>query len=140
MSATFLAAASVRLDRPVARAGSWVLSAGAAAAASHHARDLSGLDGDPFAPRLYSPLLFVTLSPRLGLAREVGAARLAADGGPALQHASGAGGGLRAGGDLRASLTQPVGARLRLGAVLSAERVAAAYTRLEAGATLAVAF
>jgi hypothetical protein len=140
MSTTFLAAASVRLDHPIARTGSWVLSAGAAAAASHHARDLSGLDGDPVAPRLYSPLLFATLSPRLGLTREVGAARFAADGGPALQHVSGTGGGLRAGGDLRASVTQPIGGRLRLGAVLSAERIAATYTRLEASATLALVF
>jgi tetratricopeptide (TPR) repeat protein len=140
LPATTLAAASARLDHPIARSGAWIIWAGAAAAASHHARDLSGLTGDPLAPRLYSPLLLVTLSPRLGVTREVGAARLVLDGGPALQHASGADGGLRAGGDVRLAVTQPLGARLRLGAELRGERIAAAYTRLEAGATLAVVF
>jgi tetratricopeptide (TPR) repeat protein len=140
MPATLVASATARFDHPIARAGPWLLSAGAAAAAIHHARDLSGLDGDPLAPRLYSPLLFLALSPRLGVVREAGTARLAVDAGPALQHASGPGGGLRAGGDVRASASQPVGARLRLGASVSAERIAGAYTRLEAGATLAVVF
>jgi tetratricopeptide (TPR) repeat protein len=140
MPATFLAAVSARADRAVARTGPWALSLGAAARASHHARDLSGLGGDPVAPRLYSPVLFVSLSPRLGVAREVGPARLVLDAGPALQHASGPGGALRAGGDAHLSATQPLGDRLRLGVDLRAERIAAAYTRLEAGATLAVAF
>jgi tetratricopeptide (TPR) repeat protein len=137
--ATFLAAASVRGDRPVGRSGAWVLSLGAAAAATHHARDLSGRDGDPLAPRLYSPELFLSLSPRVALSRDVGPARFLLDAGPALQHASGPG-GVRAGGDLRLTLAQPLGERLRLGVDLRAERIAAAYTRLEAGATLAVAF
>lgn len=140
MPATFLAAATARVDRPLARAGAWVLSAGAAAGASHHARDLSGLDGDPLAPRLYSPRLFVTVSPRLGVAREAGAARLVLDAGPALQRATGPGGGPRAGGDARLSVTQPLAGRLRLEAELRAERVAAAYSLFEASATLAVAF
>lgn len=140
MPATFFASAGARVERPLLRSGGWTLSAGAAAGAQHHARDLSGLDGDPLAPRLFSPLLFVSLSPRLALAREAGPARLAVDAGPALQHASGPGGGLRAGGDLRASLVQPLGDRLRLVADLRAERIAAAYTRLEAGAALAVVF
>jgi hypothetical protein len=140
MPSTFLAAASARADRAISRSGAWVLSLGAAAAATHHGRDLSGLDGDPLAPRLYSPSLFVALSPRVALSREVGPARFLVDAGPALQHASGPGGALRAGGDARLSLAQPVGERLRLGLDLRAERIAGAYTRLEAGATVAVAF
>lgn len=140
MPATFLAAVSARADRTVIRAGAWVLLLGAAAAASHHGRDLSGSDGDPRAPRLYSPALFVALSPRLALSREAGPARLLLDAGPALQHASGSRGRVRAGGDARLTLTQPLGARLRLGVDLRAERIAAAYARLDAGATLAVTF
>jgi tetratricopeptide (TPR) repeat protein len=138
MPATFFAAVAARIDRPLLRAGAWSLSAGGAAEATHHARDLSGLDGDPLAPRLFSPLLFVALSPRLSLAREAGLARLALDAGPALQAVSGVGGRIRAGGDVRLEATQPVGARLRLGASLRGERIAAAYQRLEAGVSLAV--
>ncbi len=138
--ATFFAAASARIDRPLLRGGAWTLSAGAAAEAVHHARDLSGLDGDPLAPRLFSPPLFAALSPRLSLAREARPARLAVDAGPALQHVSGPGGGLRAGGDVRLSLTQPLGERLRVSADLRAEKIAAVYARLEAGASLSVVF
>jgi hypothetical protein len=140
MRDTFFTTLAARADRALLHAGAWVLSAGAAVDASHHARDLSGQDGDPFAPRLFSPLLFIGLSPRLGLAREAGVARLALDGGPALQHVSGAGGALRTGGDVRLSLVQPFAGRLRLGAELRAERIAGFYARLEAGASLAVTF
>ena len=137
---TFFAAAGARVERPLLQGGAWTLSTGAAADASHHARDLSGLSGDPLAPRLFSPLLFVTLSPRLVLARVAGPARLSLDAGPALQHVSGPRGGLRAGGDVRASVAQPLGERLRLSADLRAESVASVYARLEAGASLAVVF
>jgi tetratricopeptide (TPR) repeat protein len=140
MPATFFAAAALRVDRPLLRAAAWALSTGAAVEASHHARDLSGLRGDPLAPRLFSPPLFVAVSPRLSLTREAGPARLALDAGPALQAVSGAGGSVRVGGDVRLEATQPLGARVRLGADLRAERIAAAYQRLEAGVSLAVVF
>ena len=51
----------------------WSALGGASAEATHHARDLSGLSGgDPLAPRLFSPPLFVTASPRFGVVRETG--------------------------------------------------------------------
>jgi len=142
MPSTFLAAAGVRLDRTILRDGRWTLSAGGAAEATHHARDLSGLsDGDPASPRLFSPPLFLAVSPRLALAREGAAsARLALDAGPALQLVGGPGAALRAGGDLRLSLVQPLGTRLRLAAELRAERIAAVYTRASGGASLSVVF
>jgi tetratricopeptide (TPR) repeat protein len=140
MPDTFFAAAAARVDRSLLRTGAWGLSTGAAAEVTHHSRDLSGLDGDPLAPRLFSPPLFVALSPRLSLTREAGPARLFLDAGPALQAVSGARGGFRAGGEARLEAAQPLGARLRLGANLRAERIAAAYQRLEAGVSLAVVF
>ena len=140
MPSTFLASAGARADRSLVRRGAWTLSAGLAADATHHGRDLSGLDGAPESPRLFSPALFAAVSPRAGLAREVGAARLAIDAGPALQLVSARGASLRGGGDVRASVVQPLGPRLRLSADLRAERVATAYSRVEGGAALAVVF
>jgi cellulose synthase operon protein C len=135
----FTMGASLRAAREVVRGGAWVVRAGASALAAHHARDLSGLaDEDPMAPRLFSPLLFVSASPRLEVVREVGMeSRLAVDAGPALQLTAGPGGGVRLGGDVRASLARRVGEWLRLGLEGRAERVADVYQRFELAGTLA---
>ena len=142
MPSTFLAAAGARLDRTLMRTERWTVSAGGAAEATHHARDLSGLrDGDLASPRLFSPPLFLAVSPRLALARAGAAgARLTLDAGPALQLVSGPGATLRAGGDVRISLVQPLAERLRVAAELRAERIAPVYARLSAAGSLAVVF
>jgi hypothetical protein len=141
MPETFTAALSGRADRTLARSGTWSLAWGAALDLSHHARDLSGADGAPTAPRLFSPALFAALSPRLSLAREAGwRGRLTLDVGPALQLVSGRGPAVRPGGDVRGALEHRVGDRVRLRAELRAERVADLFTRLEAAAALAVLF
>ena len=142
MPDTFLAAAGARLDRTIGRAGRWRLSAGAAAEATHHGRDLSGMrDGDPASPRLFSPPLFLVASPRLSLAREAPAGvHLVLDAGPALQLVAVPGGALRAGGDVHASVVQPIGQRLRLAAEVRAERIAAVHALASGGASLAVVF
>lgn len=67
--AVFTAGASGRADREVLRRGVWRIRLGAAAEATHHARDLSGLhDADALAPRLFSPPLFLAASPRVVVA------------------------------------------------------------------------
>ena len=80
-------------------------------------------DGYPASPRLFSPPLFLVASPRLSLAREApGGVHLVLDAGPALQLVAGPGGALRAGGDVHASVVQPIRQRLRLAAEVRAER------------------
>jgi tetratricopeptide (TPR) repeat protein len=142
MDAVFLLGADARADRALLRRGAWTFSAGAAAEATHHARDVSGLrDADPTAPRLFSPPLFLALSPRLGLVRDVGhAGHLALDVGPALQLTAGPGGGILLGGDARLSVAQRLHERLRIGLEGRAERVAAVHERLELTAVAAVLF
>ncbi len=141
MPATFTAAAGVRAERTVLRLGRWALGAGAAFDSTHHARDLSGADGDPAAPRLFSPPLFAALSPRLVASRDAGlGGRLVVDAGPAIQLVAGSGRALRGGWDVRAALVHRFGDRLRLDAELRAERVAAVYARVEGGAALAFLF
>jgi hypothetical protein len=137
-----LAGVSGRAERAVLRRGAWTLAAGAAVGAVHHGRDLSG-DGTAgdLAPRVFSPPLFLSASPRLALVREAGVrGRLVLDAGPALQVVGGGGGGVRAGGDARLALSQRVGERLRLLAEARAERIADVYTRLDATFGLAVLF
>jgi hypothetical protein len=111
--------------------------------ATHHGRDLSGLGSapDPAAPRLFSPPLFVAASPRFSLVRDGGlAGRVELDAGPALQVTAGLDGSVRVGGDVRAALVHRVGDALRLSAEARAERIAGAYSRLEATAAAAVLF
>ncbi|BDG01014.1 tetratricopeptide repeat protein [Anaeromyxobacter oryzae] len=139
----FLAGLSARADRPVADAGGLTVTLGARAEATHHARDLSGLGEtvDSGAPRLFSPPLQATLSPRLGLARDDGlAGGFTLDAGPSLQVVTGARRSVRAGGDLRLAWTRRVGQRLRLGAEGQAERLAAVYTRYAGALSLEVLF
>jgi cellulose synthase operon protein C len=142
MEPLFTAGAAARSDRALVRGESWTLSAGIAAEATHHARDVSGLvSGDPLAPRLFSPALFVAASPRLSLAHEGGPSSwLSIDLGPAAQLAAGPGGALRLGGDARLALTRRVGDALRLSAEARAERIANVHTRVEGFATAAVLF
>jgi cellulose synthase operon protein C len=138
-----LAGVSARTDREVADLGGLRVTVGVRADALHHARDLSGLGEatDTGAPRLFSPPLQASLSPRLGLARDDGlAGGFTLDAGPSLQGVGGPRHALRAGGDLRAALTRRVGDRLRLGADASAERLAAVYTRYAGGLSLEVLF
>ena len=141
MTPTLLAAAGARLDRRLARSGGWTLSAGGAAEATHHARDLAGLDGDPAAPRLFSPPLYVGgLAPAHARRGRPGRRGSRSTRDPRCSSSRGRGGALRAGGDVRASLVQPLGGRLRLTAEVRAERIAAVYSRVEGGAALAVVF
>jgi hypothetical protein len=115
--------------------------AGAAAEATHHARDLSGLgSSDPAAPRLFSPPLFVAASPRLSVERDVASGAVTLDAGPALQVTAGPGGGARLGGDVRLSAAQRVADRLRLSLEARAERVANVYARGEVVAGAALLF
>ena len=96
---------------------------------------------DPAAPRLFSPPLFASASPRVGVARDAGlSGRLEADAGPALQVTTGAGAGVRLGGDARLSLSQRLGDRVELGVAGRAERVANAYARFELSARAALLF
>jgi hypothetical protein len=138
---TFLASGAGRADRRLLRTGRWALSAGTAVEATHHARDLSGLeDGDP-APRLFSPPLFFNASPRVALAHDRGLdGRFVLDAGPALQLITGPGAAARLGGHARAAMVQRLGDHIRLTAELRVERIAAVYARAEGGATLAVLF
>lgn len=132
MAADGTAAIGGRADRVILRSGAWALSAGAAAEARHHARDLSGAGGDPAAPRLFSPPLFVQGSPRLSAVRDAGlAGRISVDAGPALQLTGGAGHGVLLGGDVRGALSHRLGDRLRITAEVRAERMADAYSRFE---------
>jgi cellulose synthase operon protein C len=133
-SPDFTAGAEGRLDRVLGRTGELALSAGVRAAATHHARELSGLGpaADPAAPRLFSPPLAADLSPRLSLAGKLGAdGRLVVDGGPALQVVTGSRGAVRAGGDLRISAVGRLGERLRVSADARAERLVEAHVRYE---------
>jgi hypothetical protein len=117
------------------------VTAGAAAEATHHARDLSGADGDPAAPRLFSPPLFASASPRVGVVRDAGlAGRLEADAGPAVQLTTGADASVRLGGDVRLALSQRFGDRLQVGVAGRAERVADVYRRFELSARAALLF
>jgi tetratricopeptide (TPR) repeat protein len=137
-ASTFVGAASARADRALLRRGPWSAWAGAAAEATHHARDLSGASGDVAAPRLFSPPLFLTASPRLALERTGGAGSASLDAGPTLQLSGGPGGGLRLGGDVRLALGHRVGDRLRLSLEARAERIASVHSRADvlAGAAL----
>jgi hypothetical protein len=140
-AATFVGAAAVRADRAVLRSGAWAAWAGASVEATHHGRDLSGLAStDPLAPRLFSPPLFLSASPRLAVSREGGPGTFLLDAGPALQAISGPGGGVRVGGDARLSLSGRVAERLRLSLEARAERVASVYSRAEVLAGAAVLF
>jgi hypothetical protein len=140
--AIFTAGASARADQALLRAGGWVLLGGGRIEATHHARDLSGLrDGDPLAPGLFSPPLFLTASPRLWLVRDerlVG--RLSLDAGPALQLTAGPGGGTRLGGDAVLSATRRFGDRLRASVDGRVEVVPGAYLRAGVSGALAVLF
>jgi len=141
MPGAFLASGAGRADRTLLRSGRWALSAGTVVEATHHARDLSGQDGDPAAPRLFSPPLFVAASPRISLAHDAGlGGSVVLDAGPALQLISGPGGAVRLGGDARAALVQRLGDRIRLTAELRVERIADVYSRAEGAAMLAVLF
>ncbi|ACL65273.1 Tetratricopeptide TPR_2 repeat protein [Anaeromyxobacter dehalogenans 2CP-1] len=130
LRSTFLAGAAARADRVLARPGGFELSAGGAVEAVHHARDLSG-DGpvaDPAAPRLFSPPLHATASPRLTLARGDGlAGRLVLDAGPAVQLTTGPRGAVRAGGDARAAVFRRLG-RIQLSAEARYGRLASVHT------------
>ncbi len=141
-AADFTAGATARADRVLLRHGPWTLLGGASAEAMHHARDLSGLsDGDPLAPRLFSPPLFVTASPRFGVVRETGPKhRIALDMGPALQLTAGPAAALRAGGDFRVSVARHFGDRIRLAVEERGELVAGVYRRFEFTGTLAILF
>jgi tetratricopeptide (TPR) repeat protein len=138
----FTAGAGVRADCALVRRGVWALWAGAAADVTHHARDLSGLaDADPLAPRLFSPPLFATASPRLSLVRDAGlSSRLVLDAGPALQLTAGPGGGARLGGDARLALESRVADRLRLSLGARGERISDVHGRLEAFGAAALLF
>jgi tetratricopeptide (TPR) repeat protein len=135
----FTMGGAARADREILRGGPWLVRVGASALVTHHARDLSGVaDGDPLAPRIFSPPLFLAASPRVEVVREIGAeSRFALDAGPALQLTTGPAGGVRLGGDLRASLARRVGEWLRLGLEGRAERVANVYQRYALAGTLA---
>jgi tetratricopeptide (TPR) repeat protein len=135
------ASAGGRADRALLRARGWTILAGARGEATHHARDLSGGDGDPAATRVFSPPLFVQASPRLSIVREEGlAGRVILDAGPAAQITSGHDGALRLGGDVRASLMRRFGDRLRMGAELRAERVGGVHSRVEGALDAALLF
>jgi cellulose synthase operon protein C len=141
MDPVLLLGAGARGDRALLRRGAWSLSAGVSAEATHHARDVSGADGDPAAPRLFSPSLFLALSPRLALVRDGrSGGHLALDAGPAAQLTAGRGGGVLLGGDARLTVAQRVHERLRIGLEGRAERIAAVHERLELTATAAVLF
>jgi hypothetical protein len=140
-AAIFAAAASARADWSVLRRGAWSVWAGAAAEATHHARDLSGSGStDPAAPRLFSPPLFVSASPRVSVEREGGSRTLTLDAGPALQVTAGPRGGARMGGDVRLSVAQRLADRLRLSLDARAEQVASVYARAEVLAGAAFLF
>jgi tetratricopeptide (TPR) repeat protein len=142
MRSTFLAAVGGRADRALVRSGPWTFALGASAEASHHARDLSGLSsGDPAAARLFSPPFFLAASPRLALVRDAGlAGRLEAEAGPAVQVTGGSSGGVLLGGDVRLSVAQRLGDRVRLGVEARAERIADVYERLELSAAASILF
>ncbi len=140
-SPTALASLEGRLDRALVRRGTWSVLVGARAEATHHGRDLSGSDGDPAAPFLFSPPLFVQASPRLSLERQAGISGHAVlDAGPAAQLTGGPGGALRLGGDARAALVQRLGESLRISAELRAERVGGVHSRVEGGVEAALLF
>jgi hypothetical protein len=140
--ATFTAGAVARADRALLRARGWALLGGGRVEATHHARDLSGLHGgDPLAPGLFSPPLFLTASPRLALQRDAGlGGRLTADAGPSLQLTAGPGGGTRLGGDALLSASHRLGDRLLASIDGRIEYVPAAYLRAGVSAALAVLF
>lgn len=140
--AAFLAAAAARADREVLRRGDWRIRLGGAAEVSHHARDLSGLhDGDPLAPRIFSPPLFLVASPRVVVEREAGpSSTMSLDVGPSLQVTGGRGAGTRAGGDFRVSVSRRFGERLRLSLHERGEIVPSAYRRFEFSGSLALLF
>ncbi len=142
MPDVFTAGAAARADRALLRNGAWTLSLGGAIEATHHGRDLSGLpDGDPTAPRIFSPPLFASVSPRVSILRDAGlAGRIEVDAGPAVQVTTGRSAAARAGGDVRASIVQRIGDRVRLGATVRAERIADVYTRAEASLGAALLF
>lgn len=132
---TLTAGVSARADRLLARPGGFELWAGAAGETVHHARDLSG-DGaaaDPAAPRLFSPPLHATASPRLTLSRDDGlAGRFLVDAGPAVQLTTGANRAVRAGGDVRAAVLRRVGGRLQLSAEARYGRLASVHAAFSA--------
>ncbi|WP_242393703.1 tetratricopeptide repeat protein [Anaeromyxobacter oryzisoli] len=135
--------AGLRAMLAVVRAGGWTVSGGLAARAEGYARDRSGLGDatDPLAARFFSPPLFLVASPRISAVQDAGpVGRVEIDAGPALQYVAGPRGGVRAGGELRASLARRVGDRLRLGAEARAERVADVYARYEGALSAALLF
>ena len=141
MPTVFLAGLAARADREVLRLGRWAVTAGAAAEATHHARDLSGADGDPAAPRLFSPPLFASASPRVGLARDARpSGRLEADAGPAVQVTTGRDAGVRFGGDVRLSASQRLGEHVQVDVGGRAERIAEVHERFELSARAALLF
>ena len=142
VSPALVAGATARVDRALVHAGAWTVSAGGAVELVHHSRDLSGGGGptDP-APRLFSPPLFATASPRILLAREAGLrGRLTLDAGPAVQLTAGPGGAVRAGGDARLAFVERFGDRLRVGGEARFEQLAAVHTRFDAALTAALLF
>jgi cellulose synthase operon protein C len=137
------AEAAARVERTVRAPGAFELSLAAMGEAVHHARDLGGLGagGDPAAPRIFSPPLYATLSPRLLLARDDGLrGHLALEAGPSLQLVTGPGGGAHLGAEARLAVVRRLGDHLRLSAGARAERFGATYTRYEASAAAEVLF
>jgi hypothetical protein len=137
-----IAGATARVDHALVRAEAWTLSAGGAVELVHHGRDLSSDGGTTdLAPRLFSPPLYATASPRVLLAHDAGVlGRLSLDAGPALQVIAGPGSAVRVGGDARLAFAERLGDRFQLGGEARVEQIAAVHTRFDAALTVALLF
>jgi cellulose synthase operon protein C len=124
--------ASARADVALFRAGEFALHTGIATDAAGWSRDAAGADGDPLAPRYFSPPLFATVSPRLAVVHDSGSrGRVVLEGGPALQLKGGPGSRAQLGGDARLSVSRRLASRVVVGLDLHGERVASAYARVD---------